>query len=229
MRDDKLKKEIVVISLGGSVIVPDKIDVKFLKSFRKLIKSYLRKYRFVIIAGGGKTARNYINSAHSITKLSNEDKDWLGIHATRLNGHLLRTIFRDVAKPALAKNPTKKIRFDKVLIAAGWEPGWSTDYDAVLLAKNVGAKTVVNITCIDYLHDKDPRKYKNAKKIERIDWKGFRRIVGNKWSPGLNVPFDPVASKEAQKLGMQLVLIGKKLDNLKKFLDGKKFKGSVVE
>lgn len=221
--------KVIVISLGGSVLVPDKIAVSFLKRFRRLIKSYLRKYKFVIITGGGKTAREYQNAARKVARLTDEDLDWLGIHGTRLNAHLLRTIFRDVAKPAIVKNPKKKIKFDKVLIAAGWEPGWSTDYDSVLLARNFGAKTVINMTNIDYLHDKDPRKYKNAKKIETIDWKGFRKIVGNKWSPGLNAPFDPVAAKLAEKSGMELVLIGKDINNLKKFLDGKKFKGSIVK
>ena len=79
------------------------------------------------------------------------------------------------------------------------------------------------------LHDKDPRIYKNAKKIEKTDWKGLRKIVGNKWIPGMNVPFDPIAAKEAQKLKLKLVLVGKDLNNFKKFLDNKKFKGSVVE
>ena len=223
------KKEVMVISLGGSVIVPNKIDIEFLKGFRKLIKSYLRKYKFIIIAGGGKTARDYQQAARSVVRLDPEDVDWIGIHSTRLNGHLLRTIFRDVAKPALAKNPSKKIKLEKVLIAAGWEPGRSTDYDAVMLAKTFGAKTVINITCIDYLHDKDPRQYKDAKKIEVIDWKGFRKIVGDKWDPGMNVPFDPVASKLAQTNKMKLVLIGRDLDNLRNVLDKRPFKGSIVQ
>ena len=161
--------------------------------------------------------------------MTDEDKDWLGIHTTRLNAHLLRTIFREVANPAIVFDPTRPVEFDKVLIAAGWKPGFSTDYDAVMLAKNLGARTVINITNIDYLHDKDPRKYKDSKKIEKIDWKGFRKIVGDKWSPGLNAPFDPVASKLAQESGIKLVLIGKNLDNIKNFLDKKKFKGSIVE
>ena len=226
---NSLKKEVVIISLGGSVIVPDEVDSKFLKSFRKLVKSYLRRYKFILITGGGKTCRGYQKAASSVVKLHAEDLDWLGIHATRLNAHLLRTIFRGVAKPAVVKNPTKKVKFDKVLIAAGWKPGCSTDYDSVLLAQNFGAKTVINITNIDYLHDKDPRKYKGAKRIKSIGWKGFRKIVGDKWIPGMNTPFDPIATKLAQKLGLRLVLIGKNVSNLKQVLDGKKFKGSAVE
>ncbi|MBR9691983.1 UMP kinase [Candidatus Woesearchaeota archaeon] len=224
-----MKKEVIIISLGGSVIVPDNIDVKFLKKFRALIKSYSRKYKFVLITGGGKTCRRYLAAAANAAKLYAEDLDWLGIHATRLNGHLLRTIFRDVAYPKVIRNPTKKVKFDKVLIAAGWKPGASTDYDAVLLAKNFKAKTVINITNVDWLHDKDPKKYKSAKKIEKIDWKGFKKIIGDKWIPGMNTPFDPVATKIAQREKMKLILIGKKLGNLKKFLDGKKFAGSVIE
>ena len=161
--------------------------------------------------------------------MTDEDLDLIGIYATRLNAHLLRTIFRDIAYKRIIKDPTEKISFDKVLIAAGWKPGFSTDYDAVMLAKTFNAKTVVNMTNIDYLHDKDPSKYKNAKLIKEIDWAGFRKIVGSKWSPGLKAPFDPVASKLAQKLDLTLVLIGKNLNNLKKFLEGRKFKGSIVE
>lgn len=224
-----VKKEVIIISLGGSVIVPDKIDHNFLKRLKKLVEKYSRKYKFVFITGGGKTARNYQEAADKISKTKSDDLDWLGIHATRLNAHLLRTIFRKSAYPAVLKDPRKKVRFDNVLISAGWKPGFSTDYDSVLLAKNLGANTVVNMTNVDELYDKDPRRYKSAKKIKNISWNGFMKIVGTKWKPGMNAPFDPIASKESKRLGLKLVLIGKNLNNLKNFLDGKKFKGSIVE
>ncbi len=223
------KKEVIVISLGGSVIVPDKIDIAFLKAFRRLIRNYLKKYKFIIVTGGGKTARNYIGAAGKIFRINNEDKDWLGIHCTRLNSHLLKTVFENVSYKRIIKNPNEKVNFHKILIAAGWRPGFSTDYDSVILARTFNAKTVINITNIDYLYNKNPLLYKNAKKIDKIDWKGFRKIVGNKWKPGMNVPFDPVAAKEAQKLGLRLILIGKDIKNFKKLLDRNKFKGSFVE
>ena len=224
-----MEKEVIVISLGGSIVVPSEINIGFLKRFNGLIRRYLEKYKFIIIIGGGHTARLYQKAASSIVKISDEDLDWLGIHSTRLNAHLIKTIFRDIAYKRIVQDPTEKIKFDKILIAAGWKPGFSTDYDAVMLAKTFNAKTVVNMTNIDYLYDKDPRIYKNAKTIKITDWYGLRKIVGDKWIPGMNVPFDPIASKEAEKLKLKLVLIGKDLNNFKKFLDNKKFKGSVVE
>lgn len=223
-----MKKEVIVISVGGSVLVPDKIDFRFLESFVKSVKKYSRKYRLIIVIGGGKTARRY-QEAGRLVGLSREDLDWIGIHATWINAELVRFALKDSAYKEVIKDPTKKIRFDRVLIAGGWKPGWSTDYDAVLLARLYNAKTVINMTNVDYLYDKDPNKYKTARKIERTDWKGFRKIVGDKWVPGLNAPFDPIATKKAAGLKLRLVLLGKNLDNLKKFLVGKKFKGSVVE
>jgi len=229
----KKEGEIVIISVGGSLIVPEDIDTGWISDFKKIIDKYISsgEYKFVIITGGGKIARKYQNAAKEIVQVTNEDLDWLGIHCTRLNAHLLRTIFIDKAHPKIIKNPEEKIKFDeKVLMAAGWKPGFSTDYDAVLLAKNFGVKKIVNLTNIDYVYDKDPRKFKDAKKIEKISWKDFRKIVGDKWDPGLNVPFDPVASKDAEKLKLEVAIInGKSLDNFERYLNNEKFIGTVIK
>lgn len=220
------KKEVVVISLGGSVIVPDELDINFLKRFKELIFKYKRKYRFAIITGGGKICRKYQAAAKKISKLNADDIDWIGIAASRFNANLIKYVL-GVKKPIIT-NPTKKIKFEGVVVGGGWKPGRSTDYDAVMLAKVLGAKTVINISNIDYLYDKDPRKYKNAKKIFSIDWKDFRKIIGDKWVPGLNKVFDPLAVKLAQKTGLKLILAGNNINNLKNIFDKKSFKGSVV-
>ena len=128
MQDSKT----IIIALGGSIICPQpgKINVRFLKKFKKLILKYLKKgFRFIIVVGGGKTCRVYQKAAAKVIKLPYEDMDWLGIHATRLNAHLLRTIFRKEAYPVILDDPKKPIKNNwRILIAAGWRPGWSTDY-----------------------------------------------------------------------------------------------------
>jgi len=226
-----MAKELIIISVGGSLIVPDKIDVNFLKKFRALIiKNVSRGKKFVIICGGGKTSRRYQNSARSVGVLTKWDVDWLGIHATRINGHLMRTIFYKIAHPRMIEDPTEKINFkEKVLIVAGWKPGFSTDHVAVHIAKNLKAKKLVNLTNIDYVYDKDPSKFKNASPIKQISWKRFRSMFQTDWDPGLNSPFDPVASKEAQKQKMEVAILnGNSMKNLEKFLAGKDFVGTRI-
>ncbi len=227
------KDGMVVISLGGSVLAPSRIDVGFLRGFRQLILRLIGEgCSFAIICGGGKTAREYQSAASEAVHAVAEDLDWLGIHATRLNAHLLRTIFRELAYPKVIKNPNEKIRLQgsqKIVIAAGWKPGRSTDYIAVLLAKNLGAKTVINITNTDYVYDKDPSRFSDAKPLHQINWNGFRKLIGvTRWSPGLNTPFDPVAAKVAERLKLKVAVMGKDLRNVENFLEGREFRGTTI-
>jgi len=227
-----MKKEIIIISLGGSLIVPEEIDSSWIKKFKNMIEKYVSGgYRFILISGGGKTARKYQNAAKDIAGLTGDDLDWLGIHATRINAHLIRTIFRTLAHPQIIKNPNEKVDFkEKILVAAGWKPGFSTDYDAVLLAKQFNVKKIINLSNIDFVYDKDPRKFKDARKIENISWKDFRKIVGDKWDPGLNAPFDPVASRESEKLGLEVAIMnGKNLKNIENYLNARKFIGTIIK
>lgn len=227
-------KKTIIISLGGSLIVPDEIDWKFVKNFKKVIEKYIRKkYRFIIITGGGRTARKYIEAAGKISGITDDDKDWIGIHATRMNAHFIRTIFRKYAHPRINKNPHGLEDFynfkEPILVASGWRPGFSTDYDAVVMARYFDIKNIINFSNINYVFDKDPKKFKNAKPIKNISWKDFRQMVGSKWHPGLNAPFDPIASRLADKNQLEVVIMnGTNMKNLENYLDGKKFKGTVI-
>lgn len=151
------------------------------------------------------------------------------MRVTRLNAKLIRLMFKGIANEKVMRNPRKKVNFKKIVFGAGWEPGHSTDWDAVLIAKTFGAKTIINMTNVDVLYDKDPNKYKNAKPLARTTWNNLLKITGTKWRAGMNYPFDPKASGLAKKYKLKLILIGKNLDNFRKFLDKKQFRGSVVE
>jgi uridylate kinase len=225
------KDKLIVLSVGGSLVVPKTgIDVSYLKDFRSFILKQVKNgYRFIIVVGGGRTARQYQEAANALVSLAEEDVDWLGIHATRLNGHLLRSLFRDIALHRVVKDPTRKIVWNKkVLIAAGWKPGWSTDYVAVKMAKQYGSKLVINLSNINAVYDRDPNLDLDAKKFDRMTWKQFRAIVGHEWHPGANHPFDPVASRLADQSGMTVVVTGKDFKNLNNILIGKPFKGTTI-
>lgn len=225
-------KKPIIISLGGSIMVPDEIDVNFLKKFRKIILNFVKKgSRVVIVAGGGKICRRYDAATKAIfPKVSNIDLDWIGIAFTKLNAELLKAVFSQQAYEKVIGNPTKKVETNKrILIGCGWLPGCSSDKDAVLLAKTFGAETVINLTNVDYVYDKNPKKFKNAKPLKNITWQAFRKIVGSKWDPGANWPFDPIAAKLAQRYNIKVTICnGRNLDNFQKVLAGRKFVGTVV-
>lgn len=227
------KNKSIVISLGGSLIVPSEgIDIPFLEKFGRFVRQKVAQgWRFFIVTGGGSTARYYQKAARKIGTLVRDDIDWLGIHATRLNAHLIRTIFRDIAHLRVVRDPYDVgITNEPVVVAAGWKPGWSTDFIATSIAKEAGIKTLVNMIDIPMVYDKDPKKYKNAKPIKEMDWRSFFKIVGRKWDPGANVPFDPVASKLAQEIGLKVIILkGTDFENLEKVFSGRKFVGTVIE
>ena len=226
-------RQTVIIALGGSIIVPGQIQIKFLKRFKKFVLRFLKQtgLRFVIVAGGGAVSRNYIRAVSDMARVSNEDKDWIGIHATRINAHLLRTIFAKDAYPTVLDNPLKPVdaKNYNLFIASGWRPGWSTDYDAVLLAERFKVDRVIIASNIDYVYEKDIARYKNARPIKQMTWTKYRRLIGGEWKPGMKAPVDPVAAGLASKLKMTAIVTrGTNLRNLENILRGKKFKGTII-
>lgn len=226
------KREYVVVSVGGSLIVPDGIDTDFLQKLRVLVLRNVKKgLGFYIIAGGGKLARRYQEAAREVLgSIEADESDWLGIHATRLNAHLVRSLFLEHASDKIMKNPERSVNTKyPVIVGGGFRPGNSTDLAAVVAAKKLGAKKLVNLSNIDYVYTADPRKDRNAQKIERISWSEFRKLIPKEWDPGLSSPFDPIAAKEAEAAGIEVAVInGAKLEELENYITGKAFVGTVI-
>jgi uridylate kinase len=212
--------ETKIISLGGSIVANEEINIQFLKGFKKIIEKF--NYRFVIIVGGGLTARKYIQASKKFN-VSSEDEDLIGISATRLNAELIRSIF-NIKEKILLKPEIKK---SKIIISGGYNPGNSTDYVATLFAEKFKSKEVINITNVGYVYDKDP-KIKGAKKLKNLNWNEMQKIVGTKWVPGKNAPFDPIATKKAKELNLKVIILNG-LNNLEKYLSKKEFEGTVIE
>jgi len=226
----------VVISVGGSLVVPNGgIDTKFLQNLNDFIRKQLADHQnrqFFLVIGGGATARHYRDAGKAVIgKLTDEDLDWLGIHATRLNAHLIRTIFHDIAHPQIIEHydVVKDIQ-EKVVVASGWKPGWSTDYDGVKLCEEYDVKVIINLSNIKQVYTADPRVDSNATPLDHMSWDEFRKLIGNEWTPGMNAPFDPIAAKKAQELGVKVVVMsGDDFTNINSFLKGEKFLGTVIE
>lgn len=224
--------ESFVISLGGSIVVPDVPNPEFINAFRDLILSEVAKgKRFMIIVGGGKTCRNYQEALSKTIKAETVDLDWIGIYSTHLNAQLVRMSFGDIVPQEIVTDPSVVSGMnERVIIGAGWKPGCSTDMDAILTAKEIGAHKVINLSNIDYVYDSDPKKNPNAKKFETVSWIEYRSFIPKEWTSGLNSPFDPVASKTAEEAGLEVAFIaGKNLDSLKAYLNGESFEGTTIK
>ncbi len=224
-----------VLSVGGSIVVPDSPDTTFLKSFSDMVRGWLAEdasRKLILVVGGGAPARVYQNAYKAIVPeaASSDSADWIGIMATRLNAQLLKAVFGDLCKNDVVYDPTAVEEFSgRILVAAGWKPGFSTDNDAVLLAKRFGAKTVVNLSNIEKVYTDDPRKNPDAKPLDTITWPDFRKMVGDEWVPGKNCPFDPIASRGAEGAGISVICAGgKNIDNIKAILDEGEFIGTRI-
>ncbi|GHU34599.1 uridylate kinase [Spirochaetia bacterium] len=225
-----------VISLGGSIVAPDSVDRNFVRTFSGLIKGVLDSdpdQRFIIVVGGGGPARQWQAAYRAINESEaiDDQADWIGIMATRLNAQLIKAVFGDQCTQEVVTDPSAVSAFvGRILVAAGWKPGFSSDYDAVVLAERFQAGTVYNLSNIEQVYDADPRTNPDANPLERISWKNFRALVGEEWIPGKNVPFDPVASKYAAEIGLRVICAaGWNVANLEALFTGKTFVGTVIE
>ena len=225
---------VTVVSLGGSIVAPDAPDSQFLLQFVLMAQNWLSEdssRKLILVVGGGGPARTYQQAYKTASGgvYENVEMDWIGIMATRLNAQLLRALFKNQCPQDVVYDPTKVSEFSgRIMVAAGWKPGFSTDNDAMLLAERFAAKTVINVSNIDKVYTADPKLDPAATPIDAISWEDFRAIVGDEWSPGKNTPFDPVASKRAQSARIQVLCIGKQIENIRRALDGKDFTGTTI-
>ena len=226
-----------VLSVGGSIVAPEYPDVEFVGKFAEMIKDYLSSHKgdkLIFVVGGGGPARIYQKAFRDVTGTApdagTDAADWIGIVATLLNAQFVQACFGDLCKEAVVTDPTQAKDFTgSILLAAGWKPGFSTDNDAVLLAEKFGADTVVNLSNIEKVYTDDPRKNPDAKPLDNISWADFRKMVGDVWTPGNNCPFDPIASKKAESMGLKVICAGgKNLDNIRAILEGKNYIGTTI-
>lgn len=225
---------LAVISLGGSIIAPDKVDTTFLKELNENLRAYLKKdksRKIILVCGGGAPARVYQQALREImADAPSEEQDWLGIRATHINAQLVKAMFSDLCTDNIITDPTGHIVFKgQVLVAAGWKPGFSTDNDAVILAERFQGKLIINLSNIAKVYTDDPKQNPEAKPLDTISWDEFKILVGSTWVPGKNTPFDPIASKRAAKLRMKVICAdGRNVANTMAILNKEEFVGTVI-
>lgn len=225
----------IVLDLGGSIVTgAEGPDIPFLKQFCSFWNRRLEEdpgLRLIIVVGGGTPARLYQQAFRLVTGEENETElDEIGIAATRLNARLLKAFFRGYCPDEVVIDPSRVSHFEgRVLLGAGWKPGFSTDYDAVLLAETFRADFFLNLSNIRKIYTGDPRKDPSVRPLDRLSWKKYRSLIADTWSPGGHFPFDPVAAAKAEEINLKVIVAdGRDLDNVASVLKGEPFTGTIV-
>ncbi len=228
-------KKVMVLSLGGSLIIPKDINVKFLTKFRKLINKNTKKYKFVVVCGGGSTAREYIKGLGK-EKLKKKifHQGLLGIATTRLNARFMTYFFGEDANKGIPHD-MKEVksmfkRYDVVFCGAlRYAKDETSDGTSAKLA-NFFNTEFINLTNVTGLYTKNPKKHKNAKLISKITWRDFNKMANAQgFKPGQHFVLDQSASRIIMKYKIPTYIIGDDLKQLNKVLNNKKFKGSFVQ
>ncbi|MBS3086793.1 UMP kinase [Candidatus Pacearchaeota archaeon] len=225
-------KEVVVLSLGGSLIIPDKVDVVFLKKFKKFILQNTKTHKFVIVCGGGSLARKYIaalKSAGSSVHL----QGLAGIASTRTNARFMSYFFnRDSEKgiPHHVKDIKRLLEKQDFVFcgALTYKTGATTDAQAAEIAASFKAP-FINLTNVSGLYNKNPLKHKDAKFIPEITWKEFHKMATKeKFKPGQHFVIDGTASGIILKHKVKTYILGRDLSQLENVLKGKRFRGTLI-
>jgi len=225
-----MKKEVIVISLGGSIIIPNKINYKSLKQFKKIILKNSKKFKFIIVCGGGSLARNYI-SALEQEKLNEKLQSFAGIAATRTNARFMSYFFnQDQGNIPHTINKLKKRNSDIVFCGAlEYHPNETSDSTAAKIAKEFKS-IFINLTNISGLYTDNPLTNKKAKFIPQISWKEFHKIANKqKFKPGQHFVLDQKASKIILQNKIKTYILGNNFNQLDNLLNNKKFKGTKIE
>ena len=222
----------VVISLGGSVLVPGDSDAEYIKTLSTILKELSESISLFIVCGGGRIARYYINTGRALG-LTESQLDELGIGATRMNAGILIAALGDCAysRPARDVDQAHNAKEDyAIVVMGGTEPGHTTDAVSAMLAEKVGASRLVNATNVDGVYDSDPKKNTDAKKFDTMTYEQLQGLSTDGHDmAGPNVIFDPKGlSIIAQKKIPLLVCNGRNLKALKDAVQGNDFEGTVV-
>ncbi len=221
-----------VISLGGSRIAPkgEKIDYEFLKEFRKLILKHKSK-KFVVVTGGGSTARKYIGALRKLHK-GIKKQSQTGIAITRFHAGILAKLFGKPANDSIPENMKKVqnlLRKNQIVFCGGlrYKSEGTSDGTAADLAGFLNCK-FINLTNVKGIYTTNPKKDKNAKFIKQITWKDFHKMAEKiKYEAGQHFVLDQIAAKAISKKRIPTYIVGS-LSDVKNIIEGKNFKGSLI-
>ena len=183
-----MKYNRILLKLSGESLMGDKsygIDPQKVQEFVEEVKQvYDLGVEIALVIGGGNIFRGLSEAGQQMDRTQG---DFMGMLATVINGMALQSVLikngldtellsglkidkiADEVSPLKAK---KAMASAKIVIFAGGtgNPFFTTDTGAVLRALEIDADAVLKGTRVDGIYDKDPEKYPDAVKYDRISY-----------------------------------------------------------
>jgi uridylate kinase len=221
----------VVISLGGSIISKERLNLKLMEEFSETMKSISTYDRFGIVVGGGKLARTYISDLKKYN-VNDNILDEIGINATRINALAMTTFFDDVNSkiPTNINDAAEMIHNYRYVVMGGTEPGHTTDTVSTLLAERIGSKILINATSVDGVYSSDPKIDEDAKKFSKLSYnEAISLSIKNSTGAGTNVFMDITSLTIAKRAGIKIFVVnGFNLNEYKNILYNEKCDGTII-
>jgi uridylate kinase len=227
-----MSSEKVVVSIGGSILIPDNNDSNYIKELSALIRDVISEgIQLVIVCGGGKIARYYANTGRELGG-NDFQLDELGIGATRLNAALLAISLGDISStdiPLTAEDAASRSEHGRIVVMGGTEPGHTTDAVAAMVAKALGAGRIVNATSVDAVYSEDPKKNPSAKRFSRLTIKELGDLVYKEHGASRSGVFDPLGVRIAEENHIDIAIVdGRDLTELRNAILGNEIIGTHI-
>ncbi len=226
-------KKVVVLSLGGSLIIPKQINYNYLLKLKKIIFKHLKRYKFIFVCGGGSIAREYISALRK-SKANEILQSFAGISATRMNARFMSYFFGLNPKkgiPHTLETIEKRLKKEDLIFcgALEYKPDQTSDSTAAQIAKHFKS-IFINLTNINGVYTKNPLKFKDARFIKNISWENFNKMAQKrKFKPGQHFVLDQKSAEIIKKNKIPTFILGPDTKQLENFLKGKKFIGTTIK
>lgn len=210
----------IVIKLSGSLFNFDTTTTQ-LNDYIQLIKKINSVYQPIIITGGGKIARFYINLSRALG-FDESGLDLMGIQVSHLNAKLLISGLGDQCYPLTPKNLEEislALLSNNIIVTGGLYPGQSTNATSALIAERVQAIKFFNATDVDGIYDSDPRSNPTAKKYDTIKVKDCINILKSEKSmAGTYDLMDLISLKVIERSKLSTIVFKSSIENIEKII-----------
>ena len=222
----------VVVSIGGSVLVPGDDDAAYIRRLADMLREVASEAQVAVVVGGGREARRYVDMGRALGG-SVRELDELGIGITRVNARLLTVALGGMANtevPVKVDDCARMSEPGRIAVMGGTEPGHTTDAVSAMIAERMGADRIVNASNVDAVYSADPRADPDAVRYERMTIAQLKEVVYQDHDAGKSSVFDPLGVSIAMRERIDILMVnGRDLEELRNAILGKPIKGTFVD